>query len=363
MKKIYVLLSLLFITNVMFGQLVPNKIHYGAEQMDVPKVLDYQYHKNGNDTIGWNTGMPLFASPVAAIYIYSLSSGGVKTGYWFGTNYNPTTNTSLNYWAQCYINESTINIIGALAMFAGKVNISTNPNSKVIVSLYKMADEQTLIGGTAGAYIKGPGPAVYQGTPLSVSSRSINEIDTVWNPNLGLNHFPFPSAKSVTGDFAIVANFTDMVTNSDTAYMPCDEPGNGLNLHYAQYSQNPNEYFWVSTDFGTSGTLNVNIPLFAIVDNSSANVNSNSYFQGMQMTVYPNPVSETAHIDYVLQYNSDVTFEIINVNGQIVKSIELGYHTTGTHSTTIDINSLSSGNYFISMQAVGTRFVKPFIIQ
>jgi len=365
MKKFYILFSLLFVTGLVFGQMVPKTINYGAEQVNVPKVLDRQYLKTENDTIGWNTGMPMFAYPEVAIYTYQLTtSDGKRIGYWFGTNYDPIEDYSLSYWAQCYINEgNTVKIIGALAMIIGKENISANPHSKVVVSLYAMGDEETIVGKQGENYIKGPGPAYYQGTPLGTASMSINSIDTLWNPNLGLNYFPFEESVTISKDFAIVADFTALVTYSDTAYMPCDEPGNGLGLHYAQYSRDPNQYLWISTDFGTNGTLNVNIPLFAVVDNSSANINSHDFFHGMQMTVYPNPVSEVANIDFALQHNTDVTFEIININGQVVNSVNLGYQTIGTHTTSIDINELTTGNYFISMNAMGTRFVKPFIVQ
>ena len=221
-----------------------------------------------------------------------------------------------------------------------KENISANPHSKVVVSLYAMGDEETIVGKQGENYIKDLDLAYYQGTPLGTASMSINSIDTLWNPNLGLNYFPFEESVTISKDFAIVADFTALVTYSDTAYMPCDEPGNGLGLHYAQYSRDPNQYLWISTDFGTNGTLNVNIPLFAVVDNSSANINSHDFFHGMQMTVYPNPVSEVANIDFALQHNTDVTFEIININGQVVNSVNLGYQTIGTHTHRIVLMSL-----------------------
>lgn len=324
------------------------------------RLLTHDQLRTVTDTMGWNMGLPLFGSPTAELHTYVLTSQtNGRLGYWFGVNYNSSTSLGNDYWAQCYVNTSSIGIEGVLAMIGGKTNLSSSASSVLSFTINKLESNKTLIGGTTGNYTYGAGPST---TALSTVSISINDIDTLWNPNLGFNYLPLPSIVGLSEDFAIVANFTSLRTNTDTAYMLCDATGNGQALHYTMYNANPASYYWVSTNFATSGTLDVNMSLFAVIDANYVGIDSPDFYQGLKMS-FTNPVLNHCNIAFALQNNADVKVDVISLNGQIVKTVDLGNLTSGNHSHNLDVNDLGSGTYFISLNAGGNRLTKKMIVE
>lgn len=68
---------------------------------------------------------------------------------------------------------------------------------------------------------------------------------------------------------------------------------------------------------------------------------------------FPNPFNETTQIPYHLLVASDVKLNIYNYTGQLIKSIEEGPKTKGTHVVLFDANDLKSGIYFYSINING----------
>ncbi|MCH2215367.1 MAG: T9SS type A sorting domain-containing protein [Flavobacteriales bacterium] len=65
--------------------------------------------------------------------------------------------------------------------------------------------------------------------------------------------------------------------------------------------------------------------------------------------VYPNPTNDQFTVDLELTAADRVTIEMVNVVGQIVKTIDLGNRSVGLNRAYIDINDLSEGIYFINL--------------
>lgn len=68
------------------------------------------------------------------------------------------------------------------------------------------------------------------------------------------------------------------------------------------------------------------------------------------MSAYPNPANDVLHINYSLNAASDVTLNIMSIDGQVVRSESLGMQQTGSNSETVDISGLSAGVYFVTLQ-------------
>ena len=66
-------------------------------------------------------------------------------------------------------------------------------------------------------------------------------------------------------------------------------------------------------------------------------------------------------IRYSLSNNSKVKFTIYDVMGRIVKTLELS-NNPGHHTLNLDIGSLSSGIYFITMETPNYCATKKFSI-
>ncbi len=69
------------------------------------------------------------------------------------------------------------------------------------------------------------------------------------------------------------------------------------------------------------------------------------------LKVYPNPISEKGTIGYYLKENTNVDLSIYDMQGKLVKSINLGKQNSGTHTTQFDTAELRSGSYFVMLKA------------
>ncbi|MFY9452291.1 MAG: T9SS type A sorting domain-containing protein, partial [Bacteroidales bacterium] len=196
---------------------------------------------------------------------------------------------------------------------------------------------------------------------------TINDLDTssYADPSLW-QYFPFTNPVYISSDFCIVADFSVLRSSQDTDVLVWDAIGNVLGMGFSQVCSDPNTYYWYACNyffsFGSGGTLDANMSLFLIVEKGS-DVNSNSYFQGMQLT-FPNLTSDPELIvQFALQNASNTSIDIISVNGQLVRSIDLGMKEAGSHHTTIDISNLQSGMYFVSLNSQGSRLIKKLVIE
>ncbi len=78
--------------------------------------------------------------------------------------------------------------------------------------------------------------------------------------------------------------------------------------------------------------------------------------QGIKAQNHPNPFNPDTQITYTLQSADEVTVRIYNLTGQLVRSFDTGYQTSGDHSIhwngqLSDGNPAPSGIYFYNIQA------------
>lgn len=64
------------------------------------------------------------------------------------------------------------------------------------------------------------------------------------------------------------------------------------------------------------------------------------------MEVFPNPAKDNVQLNYTLTQSSDVTVQIVNTLGQIVRETQLGEVAPGAQSTQINTADLDAGTYF-----------------
>ncbi|MBA7621063.1 MAG: S8 family serine peptidase [Calditrichaeota bacterium] len=79
---------------------------------------------------------------------------------------------------------------------------------------------------------------------------------------------------------------------------------------------------------------------------------------------YPNPFNPTTVIEYHLPGANEVTLDIYNLRGQLVKRLVDGEQPAGVHTVTFDSGGLASGIYFYRLQTAGfTRTRKMLILK
>ncbi len=68
---------------------------------------------------------------------------------------------------------------------------------------------------------------------------------------------------------------------------------------------------------------------------------------------YPNPFNSTTTITYALPTPGNVSLQVYNPIGQRITTLFEGHRQAGTYSTDLIANNLSSGLYFVRLEAVG----------
>lgn len=84
---------------------------------------------------------------------------------------------------------------------------------------------------------------------------------------------------------------------------------------------------------------------------------TNFKIAGAEFSIKTNPVKQTLLINFKLTNSENVSFNIYNGSGQIVKQINAGFFAAGIHQLSIDISELSDGIYFITSGFGKGRFI------
>jgi hypothetical protein len=73
------------------------------------------------------------------------------------------------------------------------------------------------------------------------------------------------------------------------------------------------------------------------------------------LTCFPTPSNETAFINYQLPKAGDVTFEVLGMNGQIVRQLDKGKQSAGEHQFLITTANMAAGMYFYRITVEGIQ--------
>lgn len=81
------------------------------------------------------------------------------------------------------------------------------------------------------------------------------------------------------------------------------------------------------------------------------------------VSVRPNPASETLYIDINSNQKTDMTATVYNITGQKVMEQNMSAITTGANTRTINVSNLTSGVYFVTVKANGFEQTQKFIVK
>jgi hypothetical protein len=84
----------------------------------------------------------------------------------------------------------------------------------------------------------------------------------------------------------------------------------------------------------------LNSPLLSVKENAGTTLNT---------TVYPNPATQYIHLEFVVPAESDATFYIYNINGQLIDKVLEHHCKKGRNEIQFDISSLTPGNYILKI--------------
>lgn len=91
-------------------------------------------------------------------------------------------------------------------------------------------------------------------------------------------------------------------------------------------------------------------------DNNVASVNPLT-----NINVYPNPLSNDGNIKFTLVEQGDVTIEIYNLQGKVIKRINLNNTVAGNHNINFNAADFAAGTYLMTFSSGDYKEVKKFI--
>jgi hypothetical protein len=84
---------------------------------------------------------------------------------------------------------------------------------------------------------------------------------------------------------------------------------------------------------------------------------------GMRCNVYPNPVSTSAVVSFFLNQSSDISIELLDVNGRALSVIANRNFSTGNHELTFNRESLNAGIYFLQMKTSQGAMMRKVVLE
>jgi hypothetical protein len=82
----------------------------------------------------------------------------------------------------------------------------------------------------------------------------------------------------------------------------------------------------------------------------------------IDISIYPNPIKDHSSMEFYVNTNSKVSCDLINVNGQKMKSLFDKNFKAGEYKINIDASNLSNGIYFLNFTSSNQTIVKKIII-
>ena len=68
-----------------------------------------------------------------------------------------------------------------------------------------------------------------------------------------------------------------------------------------------------------------------------------------ELSIYPNPMINTASVDYTVDFKEDIQLQIFDLNGNLIKTIVKENQLSGTHQLKFDRSQLKSGIYIVNL--------------
>jgi thiol-disulfide isomerase/thioredoxin len=91
-----------------------------------------------------------------------------------------------------------------------------------------------------------------------------------------------------------------------------------------------------------------------------ASVNENN--ESLSLSVFPNPITDVANIQFNLTENQNVSVKIHNIVGEVVYNSDLGMQAAGTQNITVNTSNLSAGIYLLDLIIGNTSISKKLSI-
>jgi hypothetical protein len=222
------------------------------------------------------------------------------------------------------------------------VNLATKAGSIVKGVLYKgLGQSRTLIAESD----------YYTLTP--------NDIPTATGATFPIKELAFMSPVTLDADSFYWAGLQTF-GGSDTVRIACDNAliahsGGIPQIYYSSVVFKNSDNMWYIWSWENVAAQIIRLSFAPVAVNE--NVLSANLF-----SCFPNPANKTTRISYELKNSDNISFDITDITGRIVKTINYGYQTSGNHALDVDVSDLSNGTYFYTLKTSSAQLTKKLII-
>ena len=100
-------------------------------------------------------------------------------------------------------------------------------------------------------------------------------------------------------------------------------------------------------------------------ENQSTSVIDNIINEGnqLQLVIFPNPTDNLLHITYTLKNADNLKCTILDLQGKVVKEINVGKQSIGEQKQSISLENLAAGNYTVQIQGQNFSIHKKIVKQ
>lgn len=127
----------------------------------------------------------------------------------------------------------------------------------------------------------------------------------------------------------------------------------------SQFLSNSSEVEPIGTSCQYNVLVNAEEGSYKSADNTIANFYVNEKIN--RTTLYPNPVTNFALLEYSLPEPCDVKIDVYNIAGTFLRTIQLGYRNDRNNIDILDFNELSTGVYLLKIKEGGELNTIKFI--
>jgi hypothetical protein len=353
MKKIYTLAVAAVFTTASFAQVSQDGNAYIKET----KALNVKHNnsKTPTDTAGWVPNASKWVPGEFAAGNQVVNFGYTGGGYIFGTNISTN---EISECAQGYLNltAATFGVEGVLFSAHAKDYAGTTTGTSTgTVNVYGWGTNTCYSYDGSNFNQDTDGPT---GSALGTASFTLSAVDTSWFP---AHYVAFSAPVAINGtNFAVSVDATGIKSASDTLGILCDQDGEGFGIAFHNAGTNGN---WYQTATFFNGPADVNVAIFPVIDDNFVGIDDVDFFNGMQLSAFPNPVVDQTTVSYNLAEDMDnVRLSIHDMTGKHVHDVNYGNQTKGSYNVTIDASNFTAGNYFYTLFANGQRLTKRMVV-
>jgi hypothetical protein len=189
---------------------------------------------------------------------------------------------------------------------------------------------------------------LFEGSPNDAVALAAQDytVDPAW-VNTGYQYFPYDAPVDLIPGTAYFGAVMNENTSPLQLTIAADSDSDSDNSTAVYEIAGDGTFVW----FGSQNwSPAVRLILSERVSVDEINSENLSFFQ-----LSPNPAVDVTRVNFELKSNSNVAYEVRDVNGKLISFSNMGKFSAGKNSFDLNVSSFENGNYMVSMVIDGSR--------